>query len=56
MATLYVMQAGRTEWSQQNRIDSIAGAPLTEDGAAAAREIAAELRGRGITALYRLAE
>jgi phosphoserine phosphatase len=49
---LYVLQSGRTEWSDQGRFESAAGMPLTEVGAAAVREILEELRGRDIEAVY----
>lgn len=52
MAMLYVIQAGRTEWSEQTRIDSTVGVPLSPAGASATREIATELAGRNITAIY----
>ena len=52
MATLYILQAGRTEWSDAGRFESAVGVPLTEAGAAAVRAILEELAGRDITAVY----
>jgi len=52
MAKLYVIQAGRTVWDEQSRIDSAAGAPLSTAGLANVREAARELADRGIRALY----
>lgn len=56
MATVYILQAGRTEWSDAGRFESAVGVPLTEAGAAAVREILEELRGRSITAIYSSSE
>ena len=52
MATLYVIQTGRTTWEDQGRIDSAAGAPLTEQGAMRVAETARDLASRNITAVY----
>jgi len=52
MATLYVLQTGRTVWEEQARIDSAAGVPLAEDGVKDVTSAAHELLGREIGALY----
>jgi probable phosphoglycerate mutase len=56
VATIYILQSGRTEWSDVGRFESTVGVPLTEAGAAAVREILEELRGRGIAAVYSSSE
>ena len=52
MAMLYVLQAGCTEWNGAKRIESVAGAPLSEEDAAAVGEIVEELTDRQIKAVY----
>ena len=52
MATFYIVQAGRTEWSDAGRFESAVGMPLSEAGAAAVREVVEELRSRSIVAVY----
>ncbi len=52
MATLYVLQTGRTTWEDLGRIESAAGAPLSEAGATQVAETARELISRNITAVF----
>lgn len=52
MTTLYVMKTGQTGLSESNRIEGTIGAPLTLEGAAAVREMAGELAGRGVAVTY----
>jgi phosphoserine phosphatase len=52
MAALYVLQAGRNQWSDANRIESAVGVPLSEAGAAAIQQIAEELADKNIEAIY----
>ena len=56
VAQLYILQSGRTEWSDAGRFESAAGVPLSEAGAAAVREILEELRGREIMMVYSSSE
>jgi broad specificity phosphatase PhoE len=52
MAMLYVLQAGHAEWNGAKRIESVAGAPLSEEETAAVGEIVEELADREIKAVY----
>jgi len=52
MARLYVLQTGQTTWEAEERIESAAGAPLTDRGVQTAADAAMELGKYGITALY----
>ena len=52
MSTLYVMQTGRTTWEDQARVESTAGASLTDQGAQKVQDIANELRNRKIGVVY----
>ena len=52
MTTLYVIRTGRTTWEDQSRVESAAGAPLTEAGVAEIEAAARELAGNGIKAVY----
>jgi len=52
MPTLYVIQTGRTTWEDRARVESAAGAPLTDQGAQRVEDIAKELRNRKIGVIY----
>ena len=52
MAALYVMQTGQTTWEAQSRVESAAGAPLTEQGTRAVEDAAHQLRNETIGAIY----
>lgn len=52
MAKFYVMRTGQTTWEEQSRIESTAGAPLTEQGAMQVRDAARELTDHGIKAVF----
>ena len=52
MTTVYVIQTGRTIWEDQSRVESSAGAPLTEQGAVAVKSVTKELLKHKINAIY----
>jgi len=54
MSKLFVVQTGQTIWEVQDRIESVPGAPLTEDGADSVGRAADELAacGSAIRAIY----
>jgi broad specificity phosphatase PhoE len=52
MAMLYVVQTGRTIWEEQARVESAAGAPLSDVGTTAVEDTAKQLVGQKITAIY----
>lgn len=52
MPSMYVIQTGRTTWDEQARVESVAGAPLTEAGRQDVQDAAKELTGHAITTLY----
>lgn len=52
MAHLYILQTGQTEWSDSGRMDSAAGVPLSEAGAASVHQLAEDLVDRSIKAVY----
>ena len=52
MAILYVLQTGQTIWEAEDRIESGAGAPLTEAGLRDVTVVAADLAGRSIESVY----
>jgi len=52
MAHVYIMQTGQTTWQQQRRVESTAGAPLSEQGAEQVRRTARRLCDCGIAAVY----
>ncbi len=52
MATLYVFHACRAEWSDDKRIECLAGTRLDESGAAIVREVATDLSGRDIGSVH----
>ena len=51
---LFVVQTGQTIWEVQDRIESLPGAPLTDDGAVAVSQVADELAacGSGVCSVY----
>jgi len=49
---ILLVQTGQTTWQVDSRIESPAGAPLTEEGTRAAQRIAEELTNAGIRAVY----
>lgn len=49
---LYLVRSGPTTWTGQERIDSVEGAPLTEQGQQEVRNVAAELVGTNPAAVY----
>ncbi len=49
---LYLIRTGRTTWEEQSRVDSTAGAPLTDDGAKSVRDTAAQLATQSIGMIY----
>ncbi len=55
MTKVYAIQTGQTTLEQQSRVESAAGAPLTEEGAISVRTAALELNDlqeRGFSAVY----
>jgi len=52
MAKLYVIQTGQTAWEPQQRMESAAGLPLTQQGAAEVALAARQLSGRNILAVH----
>jgi len=52
MGTLYVIQTGRTTWEDEQRLDSAAGAPLTDEGARNVERVARELTNHGLSAVF----
>lgn len=52
MARLYVLQTGQTTWEAEQRLDSAAGAPLTDRGEQAMADVAQELSHQDVAALY----
>jgi broad specificity phosphatase PhoE len=52
MAKLYMLQTGQTTWEQQDRVESVAGAPLSEQGVEEVRAAAADLAGRDVATIY----
>jgi len=52
MARMYVIQAGRTVWDEQSRIDSAPGAPLAASGQKDVQDAARELAALSITTIY----
>lgn len=49
---LYLIRTGRTTWEEQSRVDSTAGAPLTDEGTKVVLETAAQLAGLSIGTIY----
>ena len=52
MAHVYTVRTGQTIWEQQSRMDSLAGAPLSEQGQHSIRRIGKELAPHEPTAIY----
>lgn len=52
MGKLYVIQTGTTTWEEESRVESMAGAPLSDTGRAQAQTVAGELAGKGLRAIY----
>ena len=52
MASVYVIQTGRTTWDEQTRIESAPGAPLTATGRQDVADAARELAALSISAIY----
>ena len=52
MAKLYVVKTGQTYWEQQQRLESTVGAPLTDQGARDVQDVARQLVGLNISAMY----
>ncbi|HAU36977.1 MAG TPA: hypothetical protein DCX07_04595 [Phycisphaerales bacterium] len=52
MARVYVMKTGQTTWEQQGRVESAAGAPLTDAGEDHAAQAAGGLAAHPIAAVY----
>ena len=49
---VHVIQTGRTTWEEQSRVDSSAGAPLSDDGAKFVQDAAAQLADQRISVIY----
>ena len=52
MAKLYLIQTGQTMWGPPQRVESVAGQPLTAEGSQEAAVAGRQLRERGIAAVY----
>ena len=52
MTKIYAIQTGQTTWEQQSRVESSAGAPLTDEGTTAVEDAARQLPGQEIKAVY----
>ncbi|MCK4601801.1 MAG: histidine phosphatase family protein [Phycisphaerae bacterium] len=52
MSKLYLVQTGRTTWEDQNRVESSAGAPLTEQGADDISAAGRQLLAHNIDVIY----
>ena len=52
MTIVYAIQAGRTTWDDQDRVESAAGAPLTEQAERAIQDAARQLADCKINAVY----
>ena len=52
MTQVYVIRTGQTTWDDQHRMESAAGAPLTDQGVVEVQEAAKELDGRAIKAVH----
>ena len=52
MANLYLIQTGQTIWEPPQRVESVAGQPLTAEGSQEVALAGQQLRGRGIEAVY----
>lgn len=52
MGTLYLVQTGRTIWEEQQRLESAAGAPLTEEGVRHVLKVAQQLTGLNIAVIH----
>jgi broad specificity phosphatase PhoE len=49
MQRIYLVQTGETTWQAESRLESVAGAPLSEAGAAAIRAVGEQLRAAGVS-------
>ncbi|MBS3734361.1 MAG: histidine phosphatase family protein [Phycisphaerae bacterium] len=52
MTTVYIVQSGQTTWQREARIETAEGGPLTPEGVEQARQVARELSGRRLAAVY----
>ena len=52
MSRLFVIKTGQTTWERQRRVESAAGAPLSEQGLDDIRAVAGQLTGQHIQAVY----
>jgi probable phosphoglycerate mutase len=52
MSTIFAVKTGRTAWEDQQRVESSAGSPLTEQGQREAEHLAAQLADKGIRSIY----
>jgi broad specificity phosphatase PhoE len=52
VVTVYIARTGTTVWEEQGRVESAAGAPLSEGGVQEARRLAEELDDCRISAVY----
>jgi broad specificity phosphatase PhoE len=52
MARLYVIQRGRTDWDDQDRMESLCGAPLGAQGLQQMQRLAGQLAGKDLERIY----
>jgi len=52
MAKIYIMQTGRTTWGDESRAESMAGCPLSKEGAEKVQAAAEQLPAGEIKAIY----
>jgi len=52
MVRIYIVQTGRTIWEEQDRVEAVTGAPLSDQGALTASQTAEQLADENVGAIF----